>query len=231
MKLLLIEDEIALGESIVTYLKKEGYVCEWAKNFQEATDKIYVYKYDCLMVDITIPGGSGLQIIEELKNQSRDKSTKRSDSGVIIISAKNSLDDKIKGLDLGADDYLTKPFHLSELNSRIRSLMRRRLNKGDTLIEFNEIVINPANHEVKVKSSALDLTAKEYGLLLYFITNKNRVLTKEAIAEHLWGDEKDVVDSFDFIYSHIKNLRKKMIDKGGEDYIKTVYGMGYKFGE
>ena len=224
MKLLLIEDEIELGESVLTYLKKEGYVCEWAKNYAEADEKIGVYDYDCLLVDVTLPGGSGLDLIDLLKK-------KKSEAGVIIISAKNSLDDRIKGLDLGADDYLVKPFHLSELNSRIKSLLRRRLNKGGSFIEFNEIKINPADVEVTVKNSSIELTQKEFGLLIYFITNKNRVLTKEAIAEHLWGDEKDMADSFDFIYSHIKNLRKKIMDKGGADYIKTVYGMGYKFGE
>jgi DNA-binding response OmpR family regulator len=224
MKLLLIEDELALGESIVSYLKKEGFICEWAKNFHEADEKIDLYEYDCLLVDITLPGGSGLDLIDLLKK-------KNSEAGVIIISAKNSLDDKIKGLDLGADDYLSKPFHLPELNSRIRSLLRRRISKGSVLITFNEITINPADNEVLINESAIGLTQKEYGLLLYFITNKNRVLAKNAIAEHLWGDEIDLADSYDFIYSHIKNLRKKLIDKGCTDYIKTVYGLGYKFSE
>lgn len=223
MKILLIEDEPSLGESIYSFLKKEGFICEWAKNFREADEKIHIYEYDCFLVDITLPGGNGLELISLLKKR-------RSEAGVIIISAKNSLDDRITGLDLGADDYLTKPFHLPELNSRIKSLLRRRLNRGGTVIEFNEISVNPANREVHVNGNLLELTGKEYGLLVYFISNKNRVITKEAIALHLWGDEKDVADSFDFIYSHIKNLRKKIMDKGGEDYIKTVYGMGYKFG-
>jgi DNA-binding response OmpR family regulator len=175
-------------------------------------------------VDITIPGGSGLDIIRELKK-------KGSEAGIIIISAKNSIEDKISGLDLGADDYLTKPFHLSELNSRIKSIVRRRSFKGSNEICFHEISIVPDEMLVSVNKKTVTLTKKEFDLLLFFISNKNRVITKESIAEHLWGDDMDTADSFDFIYSHIKNLRKKLVEKGSEDYIQTVYGMGYKFGK
>lgn len=223
MKLLLIEDEKELASSIQHYLKGEGYVCEWAKNFNEAKEKVNIYSYDCLLVDIGIPGGSGLDVVSMVK----DLQTK---TGVIIISAKNSVDDKIKGLDLGADDYLAKPFNLAELNSRIRSVLRRRNFEGGNEVKFNEISIDINNKLALVNNKQLTLTKKEYDLLLFFITNKNKVLTKESIAEHLWGDDMDMADSFDFIYTHIKNLRKKIVDQGGNDYVKTVYGMGYRFG-
>lgn len=222
MKILLIEDEVQLAQTIISCLQQEGYVCEWAKTLDEAEEKIYIYAYDCALIDLTLPGGSGLQLLELLKQG-------HPETGIIIISAKNSLDDKIKGLDLGADDYMTKPFHLAELNSRIKSLIRRRKFGGNQEIVFSEICILPDEQVVTVHDNRVVLTKKEYDLLLFFISNKNRVLTKEAIAEHLWGDHSDMLDSFDFIYSHIKNLRKKLEEKGALDYIKTVYGAGYKF--
>jgi DNA-binding response OmpR family regulator len=224
MKILLIEDEKALAQSILTYLRDEGYTCEHAHDFRQAEMKTDIYSYDCLVVDITLPGGSGLDIINELKK-------KGSETGIIIISAKNSIDDRVKGLDLGADDYLTKPFHLSELNSRIKSIIRRRSFKGNKAIVFNEIIVIPEEKMVSVHDKAITLTKKEFDLLVYFISNKNRVITKDSIAEHLWGDDMDASDSFDFIYSHIKNLRKKLLEKGANDYIQTVYGLGYKFTE
>ncbi len=222
MKILLIEDEAALSDSILTYLREEGHTCELATDFRSAGLKADIYDYDCVVVDITLPGGSGLEIISDLKK-------KGSEAGIIIISAKNSLDDKISGLDLGADDYLTKPFHLSELNSRIKSIIRRRTFKGSKEITFQEISIVPEEMIVNVHHKPVVLTKKEFDLLIYFISNQNRVITKESIAEHLWGDDMDSADSFDFIYSHIKNLRKKLLEKGSEDYIQTVYGIGYKF--
>ncbi len=222
MKILLIEDEQTLLESIRSYLTAEGQLCEAVSSFEEAYLKINVYDYDVILVDITLPDGNGLEIVEKLKEN-------RSRAGIIIISARNSLTDKIAGLDLGADDYMTKPFHLAELNARIKSLMRRRQFDGDPEIVFNEIRINPDQSTVFVNDSATTLTKKEYELLLYFIANRKRVLTKAAIAEHLWGDNIDSADSFGFVYTHIKNLRKKLIEGGAADYIKTIYGMGYKF--
>ncbi|MEO5675864.1 MAG: response regulator transcription factor [Chitinophagales bacterium] len=222
MKLLLIEDEAALLGSMVQYLTKEGFVCESASDFFSADEKMLVYNYDCLIADITLPGGSGLSLIKEFRK-------KNSETGIIIISAKNSLDDKLTGLDLGADDYLTKPFHLSELNARIKSIIRRRNFKGEKEIIAGDIKIIPENFLAYVNNEQISLTKKEYDLLLFFISNMNRVLPKEAIAEHLWGDQIDAVDSFDFIYTHLKNLRKKILEKGGEDCIKTIYGIGYKF--
>jgi DNA-binding response OmpR family regulator len=152
-------------------------------------------------------------------------------AGIIIISAKNSTDDKISGLDLGADDYMTKPFQLSELNSRIKAVLRRRQSNGANTIGFNEISINTNSKEVRVNDREIKLTRKEHELLMYFLINKNRVLTKEAIAEHLWGDNIDMADNFDFIYTHLNNIRRKIKSAGGKDYIRTLYGMGYKFAD
>ncbi len=225
MKLLLVEDEIDLQESIVTYLQSGGFAIETASTYLEGEDKVSIYNYDCLIIDITLPGGSGLDLIRLLKQ-------KDTEAGVIIISAKNSLDDKLTGLDMGADDYLTKPFHLSELNARIKSIIRRRNFKGGNTLDYNEIQITFDSRRVSVLNKEVVLTKKEYDLLLYFITNQSKVLDKEAIAEHLWGDNMSLMaDSYDFIYTHIKNLRKKLIDAGSQDYIHTVYGIGYQFGE
>ncbi|MEI7896493.1 MAG: response regulator transcription factor [bacterium] len=222
MKILLIEDEYELSRSIAEYLQKENYLCEAVLNYEDAIEKINLYHYDCIVVDINLPDGSGLDVIRALKEN-------KSETGIVIISAKNSLDDKITGLEIGADDYLTKPFHLPELNARIKSIIRRRSFGGVNEIVFNDLRVLPDQMEVTVKGQALTLTKKEYDLLVFFIANKDRVLTREAIAEHLWGDEMDMADSFDFIYTHIKNLRKKIMEKGGLDYIKTIYAMGYKF--
>jgi DNA-binding response OmpR family regulator len=224
MKILIVEDEKALAESIETYLSQENYRCEWAANYEKALEKIQLYDYEAIILDITLPDGNGLDLLKTLKKQ-------RNKAGILIVSARNSLDDKLSGLDLGADDYITKPFHLAELNARIKSIIRRKNNEGNTLIEFNEISINPATMEVNVKGQLIILTRKEYELLLYFLNNRNRLLTKEGIAEYLWGDNMDMADSFDFIYTHIKNLRKKIIEVGGQNYLKTVYGMGYKFSD
>lgn len=224
MKLLIVEDELELLNSTCGYLQKEDFVCEPAPNFFEAEDKLITYQYDVVILDINLPDGNGLELLKLIKEKSPE-------TGVLIVSAKNSLDDRLKGLDLGADDYITKPFHLAELNSRINSLLRRRKFKGSTNIIFNEIELDPDAKSAIVNGALLDLTKKEYFLLLYFITNKGRVLTKEAIAEHLWGDNIDMVDNFDFIYTHMRNLRKKLKKCGATDYLQTIYGLGYKFGE
>lgn len=222
MKILLIEDEPELRKSIKQYLHQESYIVESASDFIKASEKTADYEYDCILVDITLPNGSGLDIIKQLKQEN-------SKAGIIIISAKNSLDDKITGLDLGADDYLAKPFNLAELNSRIKALIRRRNFDGSKAIVVNEITIVPEERMVKVNNEQVVLTAKEYDLLLFFITNKNRVVSKNSIAEHLWGDDSDQMDSHDFIYVHLRNLRKKLAEKGCEDYVQTIYGIGYNF--
>lgn len=223
MKILIAEDEIELQNSIVTYLERDGNVCERASSYYEALYKIDLYEYDLLVLDINLITGSGLDILKVLKKN-------KSQTPVIIISANNSLDDKLEGLDLGADDYLTKPFHLAELNSRIKAVLRRGKFGGTERIEFNEISIDTNSRTAYVDNSPIVLTRKEYDLLLFFITNKGRVLSKEIIAEHLWGDHSDLADNFDFIYVHINNLRKKLTEIGGK-YIKTAYGSGYKFME
>ena len=220
MKILIIEDEKALNESIAAYLTTQEYLCDIAGDYHSALDKIEYNEYDCILLDITLPDGNGLKILEQLKD---DKKT----DGVLIISAKNSLDDKIKGLNLGADDYLSKPFHLSELNARIAAIIRRKKFNGNSIIQFNELRIDTQSKMVSIKDNSVELTKKEYELLLYFISNKKRLISKDAIAEHLWGN--DMGGNFDFIYTHIKNLRKKLMDAGDADYIKSVYGMGYKF--
>ncbi|HKJ41268.1 MAG TPA: response regulator transcription factor [Sunxiuqinia sp.] len=222
MKVLIIEDEKELSEVISSYLTDAGYTCEQASNLERAVDKISIYEYDILLLDIGLPDGNGLDLINTIKQF-------QSKTGIIIVSAKNSLDDKITGLDYGADDYMTKPFQLSELNSRIKAVLRRRHFDGSNMIQFNELTVDIESKTALVDQQPLTLTRKEYELLLFFMVNKNRLLTKEAIAEHLWGDNIDLADNFDFIYTHINNLRKKIMRKGGTDYIKTVYGMGYKF--
>jgi DNA-binding response OmpR family regulator len=224
MKLLLIEDEEALANSIQNYFQGENFICEWAPDYKTAIEKIDIYAYDCVLVDIMLPDGDGLNVVKELKR-------KFPQTGIIIISAKNSLDDRIKGLNLGSDDYLTKPFHLSELNARVQAVIRRRSFQGNQQINFGKISIQPQEHFVSVEGQEVILTRKEYDLLIYLVANKNRVLTKESIAEHLWGDDADLMDNFDFIYTHIKNLRKKLMDKDCPDYLRSIYGVGYKFSE
>jgi DNA-binding response OmpR family regulator len=224
MKLLIVEGEEELRNSLVIFFKSEGYICETSSSFKEGLEKINVYKYDCIITDIGLKDGSGLDIVRALKD-------KRINCGAIIISGKSTLEDKIEGLEIGADDYLTKPFHLSELNARLKSLLRRRKFDGEQSIIFNEIKIAPDTLRVAANGKALTLTKKEYDLLTYFISNKTKILTKETIVEHLWGDHISSSDSFDFLYTHVSNLRKKLIDHGVKDYINTVYKIGYRFSE
>lgn len=222
MKLLIVEDEKELSKSIVAYLKQENYLCEIAPDFKTALEKTESFDYDCILLDITLPDGNGLNVLKGLKADNKT-------DGVIIISAKNSIDDRIAGLNLGADDYLAKPFHLSELSARIAAIIRRRRFDGNKVLVLNELTFDTLAKTVSVNGKGVDLTRKEYDLLLYLVSNKNRVVSKNAIAEHLSGDEADVFDNFDFIYAHMKNLKKKMVQAGCEDYIKSIYGMGYKF--
>ena len=221
MKYLIAEDEIDLQQSIVTYLQRDGNICEVASDFGEASEKAAIYDYDVIILDINLVTGSGLDVLKTLKKEKKK-------AGVIIISANNSLTDKLEGLDLGADDYITKPFHLAELNSRINAVLRRGKYGGDQIMEFNEIKIDTKSRTAYIDNKSISLTRKEYDLLVFFISNKGRVLSKEIIAEHLWGDDSDLLDNFDFIYVHINNLRKKLTAEGAK-YIKTAYGSGYKF--
>ncbi|MFO7843793.1 MAG: response regulator transcription factor [Bacteroidales bacterium] len=224
MKLLIVEDNFQLADDLSRFLSEHGFIVEISETLESARGKIELYDYELIILDIGLPDGSGLDIIKLLKKR-------KSDTGILIVTAKNAIEDKVKGLELGADDYITKPFHKAELNARIRSIIRRKKFNGSNTILVNKIEIDLNSMAVKVDNKELDLTRKEYDLLLYFIYNKNRVLTKESIAEHLWGDHIDQADNFDFIYNHIKNLRKKLQQAGADNHIRSVYGMGYKFYE
>ncbi len=222
MKLLVVEDERALAESIVEYLSKEGYSCEVASTVEDATDKVAMHQYNCILLDITLPDGNGLAVLKHLKSENKTE-------GIIIISAKDSLNDRISGLKLGADDYLAKPFHLPELSARIEALIRRKKFQGSNKIAFNELSIDVSAHLVKSNNKQLALTRKEYDLLLFLISNKGKVISKDSIAEHLSGDMADMLDNHGFVYAHIKNLKKKLSESGCHDYIKTIYGFGYQW--
>ncbi len=222
MKLLIIEDEVGLRDNITTYFNEDGNICENCADLASAIDKLANYNYDCVLLDIGLPDGEGFAVLDFLKQN-------RKDEAVLILSARNSLEDKIKGLNIGADDYLTKPFHLAELKARVASVYRRKASNSNNNLIFNEITINLPGRTVEVNGVNIIFTRKEYEMLLYFIANKGKVISKNAIAEHLWGDEMDMHNNFDFIYTHIKNLRKKLIDAGCQDYLKSIYGIGYKF--
>ncbi|OFY86846.1 MAG: DNA-binding response regulator [Bacteroidetes bacterium RIFCSPLOWO2_12_FULL_35_15] len=222
MKLLIIEDELSLLKSITDFFQKELFICETATTYNEGLEKINLYDYDCIILDINLPGGSGLKLLENLRN-------KKKQEGVVIISAKNSVDDKIAGLELGADDYLTKPFHLSELNARVKALLRRKYSEGTNQIKCDDLLIDLSSKSVSFKNIPLHLTKNEYQLLIFMAANKQRVISKQAIAEHLLGDQADNVDSYHSVYAHIKNIKKKLKDVDCPDCIKAVYGLGYKF--
>jgi len=221
MKILVIEDEPQMREAITQFLSEENYVVEEADDFTSGMDKIVSYDYDCILLDIMLPDGNGLAVLRKLKNLNKSDC-------VIIISAKDSIDDKIKGLDLGADDYLAKPFHFAELNARIKSVIRRKKSGGRTFLEIQNIKINPEERIVFVDDRIVDLNRKEFDILVFLAMNKNRIAAKSSIAENIWGDFIDQVNDFDFIYSQIKNLRKKLRDNGAKVDVISVYGIGYK---
>lgn len=222
MKILIVEDEHELAQDIVKYLSGQNYVCEVAETYNQASNKIAVYQYDCILLDLMLPDGNGLALLEQLKRENKQ-------DGVIIISAKNSIEDKVKGLQIGADDYLAKPFHHSELSARIHSLIRRKQFNSSNIVQQNEITIDLLGKTIKVNNIDISLTKKEIDLLLFFIGNKNRVISKSALAEHLSGDIADMFDNHDFVYAHVKNLKKKLTEANYGNYIKTIYGTGYKW--
>jgi DNA-binding response OmpR family regulator len=221
MKLLVIEDEPSLRESIVQYFTQEGFLCEQAGTFNEGIQKADNFQYDCIILDINLPGGNGLKLLDHIR---KDKKT----DGVIIISARDALEDRIAGLDSGADDYLTKPFHLSELNARVKALIRRKYGSGSSILEAGNLKLDLSAKTVSVNKNAVSFTKNEFELLLFLITNQNRVVSRQSIAEHLYGEQTDNLASFDFVYSHIKNLKRKLKENGCNEILQAVYGLGYK---
>lgn len=222
MKVLIVEDEKELSQSMCEYLAGEQFTCEQAFDFETAIEKVELYDYACIVLDLNLPDGNGFSLLNTLKAEGKT-------DGVIIVSARNAVEDKVLGLKGGADDYLTKPFHLPELGARVGAIIRRKSFEGATVLRFDELEIDLNGKRVKVGETLVELTKKEYDLLLYFISNKNKVIAKNAIVIHLWGDEFDSADNYDSIYTHIKNLRKKLVAAGAPDYIRSVYGSGYKF--
>lgn len=222
MKVLVVEDNQNLLQAVEAALTASGFVCEIATDFESASEKIHLYSYDAIVLDINLPDGSGLDLIRAIKEVN-------SLTGVIIISARNSLDNKIEGLHIGGDDYITKPFDMAELVARLRSLFRRRKYGGNNFLTWENIQIDTNCREVRVNGHIAELTRSEYEILLFLMSNPGRVITRESLAEHIWGDNMDMIESFDFIYSHIKNLRKKLISLGADDPVIAVYGVGYKF--
>jgi len=221
MKILIVEDEPQMLENMVKNLEAEGYVVESATNFAQALNRIGVYEYDCILLDINLPDGNGLELLKIIKKKGLG-------DGVIIVSARDSLDDKLQGLDLGADDYLPKPFHIAELRARVKAVLRRRNFEGQEELRYGNVAINISNRTLFIDKEEVELNRKEYDVLLYLASNKDRLVSKTALAEHVWGDNIDQADSFDFIYSQIKNLRKKLDSHKAEIEIKAVYGIGYK---
>ena len=224
MKVLIVEDDSSLREIIKRSLLEEHYIVEVAEDFKSALRKINDYSYDCILLDIMLPDGSGMDVLKKLKKQSKKES-------VIILSAKDSIDDKVLGLDYGADDYLAKPFHLAELKARIKSVIRRKQQGGEKNIQVGNVKIEPDSRLVYVENTLLDLLRKEYDILHYFMTRPEHVIDKTVLAESVWGDHIDQVDSFDFIYAQIKNLRRKLKQSDASIEIKAVYGFGYKLVE
>ena len=222
MKILLVEDDVNLREVVQRSLEKERYIVEVAPDFRTGIQKIEDYTYDCILLDIMLPDGNGLELLEQLKEM-------RKRENVIIISAKDSLEDKVLGLELGADDYLPKPFHLAELHARIKSLFRRKLREGERKLQVGNVELFPDDFRVMVQGKEIELNRKEYDILNYFMSRPGRLVNKNTLAESVWGDHIDQVDNFDFIYAQIKNLRKRLKDAGATPELKSVYGFGYKF--
>lgn len=221
MKILIVEDEVQMVENMTKNLLAEGYLVETASNFVQAQERIGVYEYDCILLDINLPDGNGLELLKIIKEKCLQ-------DGVIIVSARDSLDDKLEGLDLGADDYLPKPFHMAELRARVKAVLRRKKFEGHDEMKIGNISINTSNRTLFIENKEVELNRKEYDVLLYLASNKDRLVNKNALAEHVWGDNIDQADSFDFIYSQIKNLRKKLDFYSADIEIKAVYGIGYK---
>ena len=222
MQILIVEDELPLMESMVSYLEMEGFKCEQASSYHAGLCSLDKHPYICMLIDLNLPDGDGLELVK-LARKNEDT------PGIIIISARNTLEERVKGLESGADDYLVKPFHLSELVARIQSVARRTRTQGEEILKFGVIRILPEERTCFVNDLQIELTRKEHDLLLYLMANRNRVITKESIADYLWGEYGGGYGSYDFVYTHLKNLRRKLVDAGSPDYIQNIYGIGYKF--
>lgn len=221
MKLLIIEDELSLQEMMSTTLRKEGYIVECASTYASAIEKLGNYSYDCLLLDITLPDGNGLDILREIKKSGKEVN-------VIITSARDSIDDKIEGLELGADDYLAKPFHLAELAARIRSVTRRSRNTGELAYTVGNVSLFESSQRLTVAGKEISLLKKEFDILKYFLMRPGHMVDKAVLAEAVWGDHADQSDDFQYVYAQMKNLRRKLNEAGADIEIKAVYGFGYK---
>ena len=221
MKILIIEDDLSFQEILRKTLEKERYIVEVAPNYRTGLIKLSDYTYDCILLDINLPDGNGLDLLRELKEMKKTGS-------LIIISARDTIEDKVEGLDLGADDYLPKPFHLAELLSRIKSVLRRNNQGGEQYVSYGEVKVNPHTFDIWVGDTKRELSRKEFDLLLYFLQRPNRIVSKNMLAEAIWGDHFDDVDNYDFVYAQIKNLRKRLTALNTNIEIVAVYGMGYK---
>lgn len=224
MKILIIEDENELSDNIVTFLSSENYLCEQAFTCADAKMKVNLYEYDCVILDLMLPDGNGLDLLRNIRNN-------HNQVGVIIVSAKDSINDKIIGLEVGADDYLSKPFSLPELKTRIYAIIRRKQFNTNNLMYSNGVTIDLLKKTVKVGPNIITLTRTEYELLLFLISNKNKVISKLSMAEHLTGEMADMLDNHNFVYTHIKNLKAKLAMNGCSECIKNIYGTGYKWVE
>jgi DNA-binding response OmpR family regulator len=222
MQILIVEDETSLMESMVSYLEMEGFKCEQASSYHAGLCTLDKQDYICMLIDLNLPDGDGMELVKLARKN-------KASAGIIIISARNTIEQRVEGLKAGADDYLVKPFHLSELVARVHSVVRRTRLKGGEMLSFDRIRIEPEERICFVDKQQVDLTQKEMDLLLYFMSNRNRVVTKEGIADYLWGEYGGNYGSYDFVYTHLKNLRRKLMDAGCPDYVQNIYGIGYKF--
>lgn len=221
MKILIIEDEPSLREVIEREMRGEGYVVESASDFLSAETKIAGYSYDCILLDIMLPGGSGLDLLAKLRDAGRREN-------VIIISARDAVDDRVAGLELGADDYLAKPFHMAELVARVRSVLRRGRSGGNLNIELGNVALDPTSRRVSIAGQSIELLKKEFDILLYFMQRPDHIVDKVTLAEAVWGDYADESDNFHFVYAQIKNLRRRLAEAEATIEIRSVYGFGYK---
>lgn len=222
MKLLIIESDLELTTQLLRYFKRTSYHCEVASTFKEGLRKLINYEYDCVLLDLNLSGGDGMELIHSIRREDNQ-------TAIIVITERNEVEDRIAGLESGADDYLIKPFHIGELDARIKAVMRRKTNQFGKEMDFGDIKINLEERDVYAKGKILKLTKKEFDMIVFLALRKNRVITKESLAEYLWGDYMEDAVTFDFIYAHVKNLRRKLSEAGCGDYLKTIYGIGYKF--